>query len=106
MILMLAIAAWIAKQNVLGFQIAQRQGWHVPDGRGKFPADPSVYFRRDEVVRLRDMQRMSWRAITAALNIPVTTAVDAYQCSENVSPKTSTGDGNDSTSPDPIAVFR
>jgi DNA invertase Pin-like site-specific DNA recombinase len=103
--LMLAIAAWIAKQERLRISDRTRAGLARARRQGRVPGRPKRVFRRDEVVRLRDVQRMSWRAIAAALNIPVTTAVDAYQCSENVSPRTSTGDGNDSTSPEPITVF-
>jgi|ERR1700693_429214 len=91
--IMLAIAAWIAKQERLRISDRTKAGLERARREGKVPGRPKRVFRRDEVVRLRDVERMSWRAIAAALNIPVTTAVDAYQCSENVSPRTSTGDG-------------
>jgi hypothetical protein len=45
-------------------------------------------FRRDELVRLRDEEALSWRAIAKKLDIPVMTAVDAYRnpgtCTETV----------------------
>jgi hypothetical protein len=75
---------------------------------GRVPGRPKRIFRRDEILRLRDLERMSWRAISAALRIPVTTAVDAYR-TENVSPSEATGDRNDSTSvvaSEPFAIDR
>src|SRR5260370_19903593 len=46
---------------------------------GKILGRPKRVFRRDEVVRLRDQEGLSWRAIAKELEIPVMTAVDAYQ---------------------------
>ena len=66
--------------------------------QGKVPGRPKRVFRRHEVVRLRDEERRSWRAIAAALDIPVMTAVDAYQCTEIVAPSEATSDCNDGTS--------
>ena len=44
---------------------------------------PRRIFARDAVVRLRDEQGLSWRAIAKELKIPVMTAVDAYRnCTE------------------------
>ena len=52
---------------------------------GKVVGRPKRVFRRDEVVRLRDQDDLSWRAIAAKLDIPVMTAVDAYRtCTETV----------------------
>jgi len=62
--------------------------------QGKVPGRPKRVFRRDEVIRLRDLERMSWRAIAAALDIPVMTAVDAYRCTEIVCAGANTGDGS------------
>jgi hypothetical protein len=42
--------------------------------------------------------RVSWRAIAAALDIPVITAVDAYRHTEMVAPSEHTSDSNDRTS--------
>jgi DNA invertase Pin-like site-specific DNA recombinase len=55
---------------------AQRQGKHC--GR------PRRVFRRDDVVRLRDVDGLSWRAIATRLDVPVMTVVDAYrECTES-----------------------
>jgi hypothetical protein len=43
-------------------------------------------FRRDEVVRLRDVERQSWRAIARELALPVSTVRDAY-CSAEIVPR-------------------
>jgi len=40
---------------------------------------PKRIFRRDEVVRLRDQEWLSGRSISAALGVPVTTALSAYR---------------------------
>lgn len=45
---------------------------------GKAVGRPKRVFRRDEVVRLRDEEGLSWRAIGAKLGIPAMTAVDSY----------------------------
>lgn len=51
--------------------------------KGKAIGRPRRVFRRDEVVRLRDVEGFSWRAIAERLGVPVMTAVDAYkQCTE------------------------
>jgi len=44
-------------------------------------------FRRDEVVRLRDHQRMSWRATAKRLDVPVSAVVEAYRRTEIVARK-------------------
>jgi hypothetical protein len=72
----------------------------TPNGSGDLRV-----FRRDEVVRLRDVERMSWRAIAAALNVPVMTAVDAYRRTEIVSDGAISGDGSDSTSSVPNDAY-
>jgi DNA invertase Pin-like site-specific DNA recombinase len=95
--LMVAVAAWIAKQERIRISDRTKAGLVRARRQGKVPGRPKRVFRRDEVVRLRDGERMSWRAIAATLGIPVTTAVDAYR-TENVSPSMASGDGNDSTS--------
>jgi DNA invertase Pin-like site-specific DNA recombinase len=53
---------------------------------GKIIGRPKRVFRRDEVVRLRDEEGLSWRAIGKQLGIPVMTAVDSYRtgCTETV----------------------
>jgi DNA invertase Pin-like site-specific DNA recombinase len=96
--LMLAIAAWIAKQERIRISDRTKAGLERARRQGKVPGRPKRVFRRDEVVRLRDLERMSWRAIAAALDIPVMTAVDAYRCTEMVAPSEDTSDSNDKTS--------
>ena len=53
---------------------------------GKIIGRPRRVFRRDEVVRLRDEEGLSWRAIGKKLNIPAMTALDSYRdwCTETV----------------------
>jgi DNA invertase Pin-like site-specific DNA recombinase len=53
---------------------------------GKTIGRPKRIFRRGEVVRLRDEEGLSWRAIGKQLGIPVMTAVDSYRngCTETV----------------------
>jgi hypothetical protein len=33
---------------------------------------------------LRDIERLSWRAIAERLDVPMSTVVDAYRCAESV----------------------
>ena len=77
----------LCERTLSGIRAAQAAGKHV--GR------PRRIFRRDEVVRLRDDEGLSWRAIAEELNIPVMTAVAAYKtfnaeigkCTETATPK-------------------
>jgi DNA invertase Pin-like site-specific DNA recombinase len=103
--LMLAIAAWIAKQERIRISDRTKAGLERARRQGKIPGRPKRVFRRDEVVRLRDVEQMSWRAIAAALDIPVMTAVDAYRCTEMVSGGAITCDSSDSTSSGPIGAY-
>lgn len=62
-------------------------GVRAAKASGKVVGRPKRVFRRDEVVRLRDQEGLSWRAIARKLKIPVMTAVDAYNvlgCTETV----------------------
>jgi DNA invertase Pin-like site-specific DNA recombinase len=61
----------IRERTLSGIRAAQAAGKHV--GR------PKRVFRRDDVVRLRDQEGMSWRAVAAKLELPVMTVVDAYK---------------------------
>ena len=61
----------IRERTLSGIRAAQAAGKHV--GR------PKRIFRRDEVVRLRDEEGLSWRNIAAKLRIPAMTAVAAYR---------------------------
>ncbi len=47
--------------------------------KGKVIGRPKRVFRRDEVARLREVDKLSWRAIAERLEVPVMTAVDAYR---------------------------
>jgi len=49
----------------------------VARANGKKIGWPKRIFRRDEVVRLRDQEGLSWRSISAALGVPVATALNA-----------------------------
>lgn len=77
----------IRERTLSGIRAAQAAGKHV--GR------PKRIFRRDEVVRLRDEEGLSWRAIATKMNIPAMTAVVAYKtfnaesgtCTETALPK-------------------
>ena len=63
-------------------------GIRAARANGKTLGRPKRIFRRDELIRLRDEQGLSWRAIAKELKIPVMTAVDAYRnCTEIVSPE-------------------
>jgi DNA invertase Pin-like site-specific DNA recombinase len=61
----------LRERTLSGIRAAQAAGKHV--GR------PKRIFRRDEVVRLRDEEGLSWRAIATKLNIPTMTAVAAHR---------------------------
>ena len=64
-------------------------GIHAAQSAGKHVGRPKRVFRRDEVVRLRDVENLSWRAIGKKLGIPAMTALDSYRntapCTETVS---------------------
>ncbi len=51
---------------------------------GKIVGRPKRIFRRGEVIRLRDEEGLSWRAIGKKLGIPAMTALDSYRtgCTE------------------------
>jgi DNA invertase Pin-like site-specific DNA recombinase len=53
-------------------------GVRAAKANGKILGRPKRVFRRDEVVRLRDQEGLSWRAIAKHLGVPVSTVVDAY----------------------------
>jgi DNA invertase Pin-like site-specific DNA recombinase len=81
--LMLAVAAWIAKQERLRISERTKAGLERARRDGKHCGRPRRVFRRDEVAQLRDIERLSWRAIAERLGVPVSTAVDAYRCTES-----------------------
>ena len=65
-------------------------GIRAAQAAGKVVGRPKRVFRRDEVVRLRDEEGLSWRAIGTKLGIPAMTALDSYRqtapatCTETV----------------------
>jgi DNA invertase Pin-like site-specific DNA recombinase len=65
-------------------------GIKAAQAAGKVVGRPKRVFRRDEVVRLRDVEGLSWRAIGKKLGIPAMTALDSYRqsapasCTETV----------------------
>lgn len=85
--LMLAVAAWIAKQERLRISERTKAGLDRARREGKHCGRPRRVFRRDEVARLRDIEGLSWRAIASELGLPVSTIVDAYKCTESPSRK-------------------
>jgi len=68
-------------------------GIRAAQADGKVVGRPKRVFRRDEVVRLRDQEGLSWRAIGKKLGIPAMTALDSYRqsapanCTETVQPE-------------------
>lgn len=70
-------------------------GIRAAQAAGKVVGRPKRIFRRDEVVRLRDEEGLSWRTIASKLSIPTMTAVAAYRnfnvdngtCTETATPK-------------------
>jgi DNA invertase Pin-like site-specific DNA recombinase len=65
-------------------------GIRAAQAAGKIVGRPKRIFRRDEVVRLRDEEGLSWRAIGKRVGIPAMTALDSYRnrCTESVVAKT------------------
>lgn len=61
----------IKERTLLGVRAAR--------AKGKVLGRPRRVFRRDEVVRLRDVEKLSWRVIAAQLGVPTMTAVKAYK---------------------------
>ena len=70
-------------------------GIHAAQAAGKVVGRPKRVFRRDEVVRLRDEEGLSWRAIGKKLGIPAMTALDSHRngCTETVSAGTPDSSG-------------
>jgi DNA invertase Pin-like site-specific DNA recombinase len=74
-------------------------GIRAAQAAGKVVGRPKRVFRRDEVVRLRDVENLSWRAIGKELGIPAMTALDSYRqsapatCTETVVPEAPVSSG-------------
>jgi DNA invertase Pin-like site-specific DNA recombinase len=77
----------IRERTLAGIKAAQ--------AAGKVVGRPKRVFRRDEVVRLRDEEGLSWRTIGKKLGIPAMTALDSYRvgCTETVVTETSISSG-------------
>lgn len=82
--LMLQILASVAEFEREMIRERTLVGVRAAKAAGKAVGRPRRVFRRDEVVRLRDEEGLSWRAIAERLSIPTMTAVDAYRngCTE------------------------
>jgi putative DNA-invertase from lambdoid prophage Rac len=81
--LMLTILAGVAEFEREIIRERTLSGVRAAKASGKVLGRPVRIFRRDEVVRLRE-EGISWRVIAKQLGVPVSTAVDAYRCTENV----------------------
>lgn len=70
--LMLAIAAWIAKQERIRISDRTKAGLARAKKAGRCGGRPAKVFRRDRAQKLRD-EGMSWRAIGREMNVPQST---------------------------------
>jgi DNA invertase Pin-like site-specific DNA recombinase len=75
-------------------------GLKAARAKGKTLGRPKKVFRRDEVVRLRDEEGLSWRLIGERLNVPAMTAYNAYQTGRTKNPSDS-GPGNTAKAANP-----
>lgn len=86
--LMLQILASVAEFEREMIRERTLCGIRAAKAAGKTVGRPKRIFRRDELVRLREEEGLSWRAIGQKLGIPAMTAVDAYRnaapCTETV----------------------
>jgi putative DNA-invertase from lambdoid prophage Rac len=89
--LLLQILASVAEFEREMIRERTLSGIKAAQAAGKVVGRPKRIFRRDEVVRLRDVEGLSWRAIGEKLSIPAMTALDSYRqsapCTETVVPK-------------------
>ena len=84
--LLLQILASVAEFEREMIRERTLSGIKAAQAAGKVVGRPKRIFRRDEVVRLRDQEGLSWRAIGRQLGIPAMTALDSYRsgCTETV----------------------
>jgi putative DNA-invertase from lambdoid prophage Rac len=82
--LMLTILAGVAEFEREIIRERTLSGVRAAKASGKALGRPRRVFRRDEVVRMRDEEGLSWRAISKQLGLPVSTVVDGYRCTEIV----------------------
>ena len=89
--LLLQILASVAEFEREMIRERTLSGIKAAQAAGKVVGRPRRIFRRDEVVRLRDEEGLSWRAIGRKLDIPAMTALDSYRssapCTEIVVPE-------------------
>jgi DNA invertase Pin-like site-specific DNA recombinase len=85
--LLLQILASVAEFEREMIRERTLSGIRAAQAAGKVVGRPKRVFRRDEVVRLRDEEGLSWRAIGKKLGIPAMTALDSHRngCTETVS---------------------
>lgn len=95
--LLLQILACVAEFEREMIRERTLSGIRAAQAAGKIVGRPKRVFRRDEVVRLRDEEGLSWRSIGKQLGIPAMTALDAYRpsgpCTENVATKAEVSGG-------------
>src|SRR5262249_46806823 len=77
--LLLQILASVAEFEREMIRERRLSGIRAAQAAGKVVGRPKRVFRRDEVVRLRDEEGLSWRAIGKELNVPVMTLLDSYR---------------------------
>jgi DNA invertase Pin-like site-specific DNA recombinase len=84
--LLLQILASVAEFEREMIRERTLSGIRAAQAAGKIVGRPKRVFRRDEVVRLRDEEGLSWRAIGTKLRIPAMTALDSYRngCTKTV----------------------
>jgi len=82
--LLLQILASVAEFEKEMIRERTLSGIRAAQAAGKIVGRPKRIFRRDEVVRLRDEEGLSWRAIGSQLDIPAMTALDSYKNSPQV----------------------
>jgi len=89
--LLLQILASVAEFEREMIRERTLSGIRAAQAAGKIVGRPKRVFRRDEVVRLRDHEGLSWRAIGRQIGIPAMTALDSYRtgCTETVPSNTS-----------------
>jgi DNA invertase Pin-like site-specific DNA recombinase len=75
--LMLAIAAWIAKQERIRISERTKAGLAIARAQGRRGGRPVHVFRRDKAQELR-LQGMSWRQIAREINVPAATVRRAF----------------------------
>jgi DNA invertase Pin-like site-specific DNA recombinase len=84
--LLLQILASVAEFEREMIRERTLSGIKAAQAAGKVVGRPKRIFRRDEVLRLRDQEGLSWRAIGKQIGIPAMTALDSYRngCTETV----------------------